>query len=61
MMLTEDTVREILHTAAYTYADVDDPDMRDGILLVTANLLLPEVEDVHAMTVLRHAFLGVIG
>lgn len=58
--MSEETFSDILHTAAGAYYDVEDYDMREGILLLAANLLLPEVEDVHAMSVLRHAFAGTL-
>ena len=54
----EEVYEDILHTAARVWIEVEDPDMREGIALLAATLLIPEVGESVGLMLVKHAMTG---
>jgi hypothetical protein len=51
----------LFDTAAMVWSGFQDDDLRDGVLHLAAELLLPDMEQEYAQVVLRYAFRGATG
>lgn len=58
-MLDEAFAARVLHEAAFIFTQVEDEDIREGVLLLAKEVLLEEADHDVAMMVLRHAVNGV--
>jgi hypothetical protein len=61
MGMAEYEFNHISDTAAVVWSGFEDADLRDGVLHLAAELLLPDTEQDYAVVVLRYAFRGATG
>lgn len=58
-MIDEAFVSKVLHEAAFVHSHVEGEDVRYGVLLLAAELLMEEVDTDIAVLILKHAVAGV--